>query len=152
MTSPLGALTIFEDESVPGGAIVALEWGRADNTSSTPLLEKAKAQLNDYFDGKRTSFDLPLSPRGTPFQRSVWKQLSKIPFGAARTYGEVAKSVHSAPRAIGGACGKNPIPIIIPCHRVLGRGGKLTGYSGGGGIKSKQALLRLEKYIHTEEP
>jgi len=141
MTSPLGALTIFEDE----GAIVALEWGRADNASSTPLLEKAKAQLNDYFDGKRTTFDLPLSPRGTPFQRSVWKQLSKIPFGAARTYGEVAKSVHSAPRAVGGACGKNPIPIIIPCHRVLGQGGKLTGYSGGDGVKSKQALLRLEK-------
>jgi len=141
MTSPLGALTIFEDK----GAIVALEWGRADNASSTPLLEKAKAQLNDYFDGKRTAFDLPLLPRGTPFQRSVWKQLSKIPFGAARTYGEVAKSVHSAPRAVGGACGKNPIPIIIPCHRVLGQGGKLTGYSGGDGVKSKQALLRLEK-------
>jgi len=141
ITSPLGPLTIFEDE----GAIVALEWGRADNASSTPLLEKTKAQLNDYFDGNRTSFDLPLSPRGTPFQRSVWKQLSKIPFGAVRTYGEVAKSVHSAPRAIGGACSKNPIPIIIPCHRVLGQGEKLTGYSGGDGIKSKQALLRLEK-------
>jgi len=141
ITSPLGPLTIFEDE----GAIVALEWGRADSASSTPLLEKTKAQLNDYFDGKRTSFDLPLLPRGTPFQRSVWKQLSKIPFGAVRTYGEVAKSVHSAPRAIGGACSKNPIPIIIPCHRVLGQGEKLTGYSGGDGIKSKQALLRLEK-------
>ena len=100
MTSPLGSLTFFEDE----GAIVALEWGRtakgSGGTKATPLLEKAKAQLNEYFDSARTTFDLPLSPRGTPFQRSVWKQLSKIPFAKARTYGDVAKSVHSAPRAL----------------------------------------------------
>ena len=142
MSSPLGSLTIFEDN----GAIVVLEWGRTDSTQATPLLEKAKAQLNEYFDGRRTAFDLPLSPQGTAFQRSVWRQLSKIPFAAAHTYGEVARAVGSGPRAVGGACGKNPIPIIIPCHRVVGAGGKLTGYSGGDGLKSKEMLLRLEGY------
>jgi len=143
LNSPLGPLSVFED----GGAIVALEWGRANGGASSPLLKKAKTQLNAYFDGKLKRFDLPLAPAGTAFQRKVWKQLSKIPFGQVRSYGDVARAVSSAPRAVGGACGRNPLPIIIPCHRVLGRRGALTGYSGGSGIRSKEALLRLEGYI-----
>ena len=140
MNSPLGPLTLFEDE----GRITALEWGRAGTQEPSPLLERARDQLNAYFDGTLKEFDLPLAPAGSVFQRSVWDQLSRIPFGRARTYGDVAKSVQSAPRAVGGACGKNPIPIIIPCHRVLGKDGRLTGYSGGGGIGTKKALLKLE--------
>lgn len=143
LNSPLGPLSVFED----GGAIVALEWGRANGSAPSPLLKKAKTQLNAYFDGKLKRFDLPLAPAGTAFQRKVWKQLSKIPFGQVRSYGDVARAVSSAPRAVGGACGRNPLPIIIPCHRVLGHRGALTGYSGGGGIRSKEALLRLEGYI-----
>ncbi|NQU61255.1 MAG: methylated-DNA--[protein]-cysteine S-methyltransferase [Rhodospirillales bacterium] len=142
MSSPLGPLTVFED----GGAVVALEWGRADGGSSSAVLKKAKAQLDAYFDGKLKRFDLPLVPTGTDFQRKVWGQLSKIPFGKIRSYGDIAEAVSSAPRAVGGACGRNPIPIIIPCHRVLGQNGALTGYSGGDGIGTKEALLRLEGY------
>ena len=140
MNSPIGPLTLFEE----GGRITALEWGRAGTQDSSPLLEKARDQLNAYFDGKLKEFDLPLAPRGSAFQRAVWDQLSRIPFGTARSYGDVAKAAHSAPRAVGGACGKNPIPILIPCHRVLGKDGQLTGYSSAGGIDAKKALLRLE--------
>ena len=140
MNSPLGPLTIFEED----GAIVALEWGRAENPDPTPLLEKARNQLNDYFDGSRRDFDLPLEPRGSPFQCAVWDRMRRIPFGQARSYGDIASQLGTAPRAVGGACGRNPIPIIIPCHRVVGKGGSLTGYSGGDGIDAKRALLRLE--------
>ncbi|NQV82267.1 MAG: methylated-DNA--[protein]-cysteine S-methyltransferase [Rhodospirillales bacterium] len=142
MNSPLGFLTIFED----GGVIVALEWGRADNPDPSPVLEKGRGQLNEYFDARRKSFDLPLAPRGTPFQCAVWDKLCGIPFGQVRSYGDIAKHLDSAPRAVGGACGRNPIPIIIPCHRVVGQNGNLTGYSGGDGVDSKRALLRLEGY------
>jgi methylated-DNA-[protein]-cysteine S-methyltransferase len=140
MNSPLGPLTIFEED----GAIVALEWGRVENPDPTPLLEKARDQLNDYFDGSRRDFDLPLEPRGSPFQCAVWDRMRRIPFGQARSYGDIASQLGTAPRAVGGACGRNPIPIIIPCHRVVGKGGSLTGYSGGDGIDAKRALLRLE--------
>ncbi len=142
MNSPLGPLTLFEED----GAIVALEWGRADDAEPTPLLEETQAQLNAYFDGTRKEFNLPLRPAGSTFQRAVWDQLARIPFGRAKSYGDIAKTLSSASRAIGGACGKNPIPIIIPCHRVVGKDGKLTGYSGGDGVRSKKALLDLEGY------
>ncbi len=140
MSSPLGPLTLFEE----AGAIVALEWGRAATSKATPLLEETRDQLNAYFDGKLKNFDLPLRPAGSAFQRAVWGQLTRIPFGRARSYGDIAKAISSASRAVGGACGKNPIPIIIPCHRVVGKGGKLTGYSGGDGVSAKKALLDLE--------
>lgn len=142
MTSPLGPLTLFVD----GDAIVALEWGRAGGGGSSPLLDEARNQLNAYFDGRLEVFDLPLAPVGTPFQQSVWGHLLTIPFAATRTYGDVARALTSAPRAIGGACGRNPIPIIIPCHRVVGQRGRMTGYSGSGGIATKEALLRLEGF------
>jgi methylated-DNA-[protein]-cysteine S-methyltransferase len=138
--SPLGALTVFED----AGAVVVLEWGRAPAAETSPLLDEAKRQLDSYFGGRLTVFDLPLRPRGTPFQEGLWRLLAKIPYGTVLTYGALATRMKSAPRAIGGACGSNPIPILIPCHRVLAAGGFLGGYSGGTGIETKRALLRHE--------
>ena len=141
MNTPVGALTIFEDE----GSIVVIEWGRAAAPVPSPLVLEAKRQLDAYFDGRTKEFDLPVAPRGTPFQQAVWALLSAIPFGATRTYGDLARRLGTAPRPIGGACGRNPIPIVIPCHRVVGSGGwRLGGYSGGEGLATKQALLRLE--------
>lgn len=138
--SPLGPLTLFEE----AGAIVALDWGRAPAGAATPLLARAKEQLDAYFTGRLKAFDLPLRPAGTPFQKAVWDLMRAIPYGATRSYGELARDLNSAPRAVGGACGRNPIPILIPCHRVLGAGGRLGGYSGGAGVDTKRALLRLE--------
>jgi methylated-DNA-[protein]-cysteine S-methyltransferase len=138
--SPVGDITLSEEE----GKIISLDWGWSPLQAKTPLLEKAAVQLNDYFDGTLTRFDLPLAPPGTPFQRKVWQSLSLIPYGATRSYGEIADELGSHARAVGNACGLNPIPIIIPCHRVLGGGGKLCGYSGDGGILTKKQLLNLE--------
>jgi methylated-DNA-[protein]-cysteine S-methyltransferase len=140
ITSPIGDLTLFEED----GVLVAIEWGRVDGGEETPLLTLAQSQLEEYFDGQRQSFDLPLAPHGTAFQRQVWEALRQIPYGQAARYGELAKAVGSAPRAIGGACGRNPLPVIIPCHRVIGTDGSLGGYSGDGGIETKQFLLSLE--------
>jgi methylated-DNA-[protein]-cysteine S-methyltransferase len=140
MPSPVGPLTLFEDT----GALISVDWGRVPAPSETPLLIEARDQLNAYFDARLRDFDLPLRPAGTPFQRAVWALMQDIPYGATRTYGDFARALRTAPRPVGGACGRNPIPIIIPCHRVLGAGGRMTGYSGGAGIATKQALLRLE--------
>ena len=105
---------------------------------------EALRQLRDYFAGRRTEFDLPLAPEGTPFQRAVWRQLQDIPYGETISYGELARRVGNpkASRAVGSANGANPIPIVIPCHRVIAAGGKLGGF--GGGLPVKQALLDLE--------
>jgi methylated-DNA-[protein]-cysteine S-methyltransferase len=141
--SPVGALTVFED----AGSIVVLEWGRAPAAETTPLLDETKRQLNAYFAGRLTKFDLPLHPQGTPFQEGLWGRLSDIPYGQVLTYGALAAAMGSAARAVGGACGRNPIPIIIPCHRVVAAGGRLGGFSGGTGLDTKRALLRLEGII-----
>lgn len=110
----------------------------------TVLLKEAIKQLNEYLDGKRTLFDLPLEPKGTEFQKKVWNALKEIPFGETRSYGEIAKIIgnEKASRAVGMANNKNPIAIIVPCHRVIGANGKLVGYAGGLDIKEK--LLKLE--------
>lgn len=110
----------------------------------TPLLLETKRQLSEYFDGARSSFSLPLAPRGTVFQQAVWKQLEAIPYGETRTYGQIAAALGkpTASRAVGGANHNNPIAIVIPCHRVIGANGKLTGYAGG--LEIKEKLLRLE--------
>lgn len=100
--------------------------------------------MSAYFDGKLEKFNLPLAPAGTEFQRGVWQAMTQIPYGQTQTYGDLAADSGSLARAVGGACGKNPIPIIIPCHRVMGGGGKLTGFSGGAGPESKVFLLKLE--------
>lgn len=140
--SPVGTLTAFAADN----ALIALEWGKPAPSAQTPtdLLEAARDQLNAYFDGKLTDFDLPLAPAGTDFQCRVWAEMAKIPYGQTRTYGELAANIDGVARAVGGACGKNPIPIILPCHRVMGGGGKLTGFSGGAGPESKVFLLKLE--------
>jgi methylated-DNA-[protein]-cysteine S-methyltransferase len=139
--TPLGDITLSEES----GAIVAVDWGRGRDQTPTPLLRKAVAQLQDYFDGTRATFDLPLAPHGTPFRQRVWALMLQIPPGATRSYGEMAASLGSAARAVGGACGANPIPILIPCHRVLAAGGRLGGYSGGEGAPSKLWLLDHER-------
>lgn len=136
----LGDLTISEDD----GAIVALDWGRGRDQEETPLLRRARDQLQAYFDGKRLSFDLPLAPRGSDFQKRVWAALCAIPPGETRSYADIARAIGSAPRAVGGANGANPIPIIIPCHRVVAADGSLGGYSGGDGPATKRFLLDLE--------
>ena len=138
--SPLGPLTIVEDDD----AIVALEWRWARETAGSGLLSLASEQLAGYFGGELKQFSLPLAPSGTPFQRQVWASMSRIPYGATLSYGGVAEEIGSSPRAVGTACGRNPIPIIIPCHRVVGRGGALVGYSGGEGVETKQYLLAHE--------
>jgi methylated-DNA-[protein]-cysteine S-methyltransferase len=143
--TPVGTLSCFEDE----GKIIVLEWGQAPQGIETPVLKEAKAQLAAYFSGKLTQFDLPLDPYGTDHQKKVWAIMSQIPFGQTLTYGDIAKKINSSAQAVGGACGKNPIPIIIPCHRVMGMKGKMTGYSGGEGIETKEQLLRMEAAITT---
>ena len=137
--SPIGNLVLDEED----GAVVAIRWANGGKGNGSPLLAEAARQLDAYFAGTLSQFDLPLRPAGSDFERRVWTAMQAIPFGKTRSYGELAADIHSAPRAVGGACGKNPIPIVIPCHRVLAKTG-LGGYSGSGGLKTKQALLALE--------
>jgi len=136
-------LAIAEED----GRIVSIDWGWPAESHETPLLAKARDQLEEYFAGRRTRFDLPLDPPGTPFQRRVWQALAAIPFGQTRSYGDLAAELGTAPRALGGACGRNPIPVVIPCHRVLAADGRLGGYSGLDGIDTKRFLLQLEGAI-----
>ena len=138
--SPVGRLTI----SATPEAIVSIAWTDDPQGAPTALLNEASRQLAAYFDRRLTRFDLPLMPAGSPFERRVWHGMQQIPHGQTRTYGELAMEVGSAPRAIGRACGRNPIPIVIPCHRVLARAG-LGGYSGGTGLATKRRLLELER-------
>lgn len=140
MHSPVGTLTLFEDQD----ALVALDWGWVEGGTETPLLEAARQQLEDYFAGQRQDFALPLAPHGTAFQQKVWTAMAAIPYGQTRTYGQLAGLLGTAPRAVGGACGRNPLPIIVPCHRVLAAQGRLGGYSGLDGLESKRFLLTLE--------
>jgi methylated-DNA-[protein]-cysteine S-methyltransferase len=142
--SPVGDLTLHEE----GGALVALEWGWVPDdvpgrVEAAPVLHEARIQMNDYFDGKRGDFDLPVAPRGTPFQQAVWRGMCAIPAGQTRTYGDLAGDLESSAQAVGTACGANPIAIIIPCHRIVAAAG-LGGYSGFGGVTTKVQLLRLE--------
>jgi methylated-DNA-[protein]-cysteine S-methyltransferase len=137
--SPIGDLTVSEE----GGAIVALDWGWGRDQGESALLGEAVRQLEAYFDGALNDFDLPTEPAGSAFQVRVWRAMQAIPAGATRTYGELARELGSAARAVGTACGANPVPVIIPCHRILAASG-LGGYSGDGGIETKCALLRLE--------
>jgi methylated-DNA-[protein]-cysteine S-methyltransferase len=137
--SPVGQLTIDEEDD----AIVAIRWADEPAGNGSPLLAEAARQLDAYFAGQRSHFDLPLAPAGSPFEARVWSAMQLIPYGETRSYGDLASMIGSAPRPVGRACGHNPIPIVIPCHRVLARGG-LGGYSGQGGLATKQSLLTLE--------
>ncbi len=125
----------FPEEKQPQGIVV----------QETQLLKRAGEQLVDYLAGKRKTFDLPLAPKGTEFQQHVWKALQEIPYGETRSYGDIAKRIDNpkAYRAVGMSNNKNPLPIFIPCHRVIGTNGKLVGYAGG--LAIKEYLLKLEK-------
>lgn len=138
--SPIGDLTLFEED----GKLISLDWGAVEGGEETPLLLEAARQLDAYFDGTLKEFSLPLDPAGTAFQKKVWAVMEKIPYGKVRRYGDVAEELGSAPRAVGGACGKNPIPVIIPCHRIIASDGGLGGYSGQDGVDTKRFLLTLE--------
>ncbi len=142
IASPLGTLTVTESNS----ALTRLSFVAGDPDPIPPesdLLKETSAQLAAYFAGTRTSFDLPLEPAGSTFQQSVYREMSAIPFGETRRYGELAKRLNVAAQPIGQACGSNPIPIIIPCHRVLGAT-SLGGFSAPGGVETKVALLKHE--------
>lgn len=141
--SPVGALSIFSEDD----EIVALEWGRVDADDDNAVLHEAADQLRRYFDGSLKTFDLPLQPAGSEHEQAVWQEMCKIPYGDMWTYGDLARNIDSVARAVGGACGRNPIPIIIPCHRVVGSDGSMTGFSGGAGVETKEWLLRHEGAI-----
>lgn len=149
--TPVGRLTLVCSDS----AVSALLWEnepqgrvrlprRVNQVAAHPLLDKMQSQLWEYFSGKRQAFDLPLVPEGTPFQQQAWRALLRIPYGCTISYQEQASHVGCTrkARAVGAANGKNPISIIIPCHRVVGKNGSLTGFAGG--IELKRYLLQLE--------
>lgn len=150
MKSPLGTLLLTAEDGALTGVYFPGQkhdrprqpnWQRADDE---PALAKARKQLSEYFAGQRKTFDLPLAPQGTPFQQSVWRALLAVPFGVTSTYGAVAAAIRrpAAVRAVGAAVGANPISIIVPCHRIIGADGSLTGYASG--LDRKKRLLALE--------
>jgi methylated-DNA-[protein]-cysteine S-methyltransferase len=149
--SPVGPLTLVSD----GDDLVGVYFANATVAAEPPpgwvrderRLRPAAAQLAEYFAGRRTRFDLPLAPRGTDFQRRVWAALLEIPFGETASYGELARAIGkpAASRAVGAANGRNPLSIVIPCHRVIGADGSMTGY--GGEISRKRTLLELEARV-----
>lgn len=152
--SPLGPLTLVAGRRglraihFPGHPAAPTNHDRRDDSALRP----ATTQLREFFAGERTRFDLPLDLSGTDFQRRVWAELVAIPYGATRSYGEIADAVgrRDRVRAVGAAVGRTPVPIVVPCHRVVGAGGELVGY--GGGLHRKQALLDLEAAVSGAEP
>lgn len=151
--SPLGRIALHGDAE----AVTRLELsvdGRlsTDDTADSPsaVLERAAAELGEYFAGIRTSFTVPVRTSGTPFQEAIWQQLRAIPFGTVRGYGELGRATGraTAGRAVGGAVGANPVPLLIPCHRVLASDARVTGYSAGDGITTKVWLLDHEGVAH----
>ena len=151
--SPLGRIEVTSD----GDSVTSLSIERGgelplggEPERSNAVLDRAVEQLREYFAGTRTDFDLPVSYAGTEFQRAVWNELTQLPFGGVVSYGEIGHATGraTAGRAVGGAVGANPIPIIVPCHRVLASDGRITGYSGGNGIPTKIWLLDHEGISH----
>ncbi len=148
--SPVGVLTLVASETHLLGVLwkndqsEKLSLARREQGSRHPVLSRTRTQLKEYFSGKRKEFDLPLEFQGTAFQKQVWKALSRIPYGKTFSYQEIAQQIGApkACRAVGAANGKNPISIIVPCHRVIGANGTLTGFAGG--IATKEKLLNLE--------
>ena len=145
--SPVGRLALESD----GEALASVRWLSAGESvrarRRSPVLSQAARQLERYFAGKLRCFDLPLAIGGTAFQQRVWTMMRDIPFGETATYGGIAMALGSGPRAVGMACGRNPLPIVVPCHRVLGSGGTEGGYSGGRGLATKRQLLALEGVV-----
>lgn len=143
--SPVGLLTLRAED----GALTAILFGdeRTGLPGSDQILDQAEAELKEYFAGERKEFTVPVRLTGTEFQKKVWAALEEIPYGGTATYGEIAARIGSpkACRAVGTANHHNPVPIIVPCHRVIGAGGSLTGY--GGGLEVKAYLLTLERHV-----
>lgn len=146
--SPLGAITVVADDD---GLTALLLPGDERDAPSAPeggaIADAAALQLGEWFAGERTAFDVVLSPQGTVFQRSVWSALVEVPFGETTSYGAIARAIGrpGASRAVGAANGRNPIPLIIPCHRIVAADGSLGGYSGAGGTALKRRLLDFER-------
>ena len=144
--TPIGPLTIFASDE----AVTRLDFAAGKSISASPqsmaVADQAASELGQYFAGHRKSFDVAVVLLGTDFQRSVWREIERVRFGETKTYAELAGAIGNpkAARAVGGAVGANPVPIIVPCHRIMGAAGKLTGYSGGAGIPTKIQLLKLE--------
>jgi methylated-DNA-[protein]-cysteine S-methyltransferase len=149
LETPVGPLHLIADNNFLYRITLPNSHPPLPRTASAPaghrLICLATSQLRQYFAGSRQHFDLPLAPQGTPFQLAVWQLIQQIPFGSTLTYGELAARLGSPnkARAVGGAANRNPLPLLIPCHRVLGAGGKLTGFAGG--LEMKQFLLTLEQ-------
>ena len=151
VSSPLGLLTISSDGInvtglwIEGQKYFADTLGKDTKEDDLPIFTQTKKWLDQYFTGQNPDFELPLAPKGSPFRQQVWQILCTIPFGQVKTYGEIAKQIgkNMSAQAVGGAVGHNPISIIIPCHRVVGSDGSLTGYAGG--LAKKIQLLKLEK-------
>ncbi|WP_284746294.1 methylated-DNA--[protein]-cysteine S-methyltransferase [Amycolatopsis sp. RTGN1] len=145
--SPIGELTLVGDGDVVTGLYFPHHWTRPDRTTFGPrddsAFPEAVEQLKEYFAGQRQEFDVPTRADGTDFQRAVWAEIAKIPYGSTATYGDLAKAAGGLPHEVGVAVGQNPLSILVACHRVVGKNGKLTGYAGG--LKRKQFLLELER-------
>lgn len=137
--TPVGDITVFEEDD----AIVSLDWGWVSDQVPSPVLNQAQEQLQAYFDGDLTEFTLPLAPAGTEYRRGVWQALCDIPYGETRSYQDIAVKAGGSARSVGQANGRNPIPLIIPCHRVVAAT-HIGGYSGGDGLPTKRWLLALE--------
>ena len=142
--TPLGSLLLTEED----GHLTDICWSHTQEEATTPVLDSAADEIHAFLTADRKTFTLPYKfSRGTPFQKKVWQEIATIPYGETRTYGQLAEALSSHARAIGTACGKNPLPIVVPCHRVVGKNGSLTGYSGGEGTETKSRLLALEKTV-----
>lgn len=146
-TSPIGEISIIEEEN----KIIEISFGvkLEIKQGSSLLLEETKNELQEYFDGKRMEFDIPIKLNGTDFYKKVWNELKKIPYGETRSYGEIAEKIGNpkASRAVGMANHNNPISIIVPCHRVVGKNNKLVGYAGG--LDKKKYLIELERKVRS---
>lgn len=144
-TTKIGDLTVFEDDGAVCEIIFFDKNLVKGKICETELIKKTFVEIEEYLDGERKIFDIPINPQGTDFQKKVWKELKKIPYGKTATYGEIAEKIGNpkAQRAVGLANNRNPLPIIIPCHRVIGKNGSLTGYALG--LDVKKILLDLEK-------
>ncbi|MFT4926518.1 MAG: methylated-DNA-[protein]-cysteine S-methyltransferase [Phenylobacterium sp.] len=145
LSTPLGQVMIEANEQGLTQVAFVEDVEREDERPSNALVLEAKRQLQAYFDGELTSFDLPLAPKGTEFRTKVWAALQQIPYGETACYGDIANALNNpkAVRAVGGANGANPISIIVPCHRIIGKDGSLTGYASG--VDKKEWLLALER-------
>jgi methylated-DNA-[protein]-cysteine S-methyltransferase len=146
LDSPTGPIRVFSD----GGALVGITWIEPGTVlvpaEPDAVSRETAAQLAAYFEGRLTAFDLPVRYRGgSTFERAIWDAMRAIPWGETKTYGDLATLTDGVARAVGGACGRNPIPIVVPCHRVVGSDGRLVGFSGGAGVATKQWLLDFER-------